>query len=99
MEYKLYIHHYYTYELFWYFCHGLEINPQDVPVWFKDNQYTKQIKIEHDVVIDSVYKGNSIQVIFCSDNHWDELDGFHLLDYSIKLMEDGTVSDLSLIHI
>ena len=93
MQYKLYIHHHYTYELFWYFCHGLEINPQDVPVWFKDNQYTKQIKIEHDVVIDSVYKGNSIQVIFCSDNHWDELDGFHLLDYSIKLMEDGTVSD------
>lgn len=93
MEYKLYIHHYYTYELFWYFCHGLDINPQDVPVWFKVNQYTKQIKIDDDVVIDSVYKGNSIQVIFCSDNHWDKLDGFHLLDYSIKLLEDGDVSD------
>ena len=67
MDYKLYIHHHYTYELFWYFCHGLDINPNDVPVWFKDNQYNKNIKIDHDVVIDSSYKGKTIQVIFCFD--------------------------------
>jgi hypothetical protein len=93
MDYKLYIHHHYTYELFWYFCHGLDINPNDVPVWFKLNQYNKNIKIDHDVIIDSSYKGKTIQIIFCFDNHWDKLDGFHLLDYSISLLENNTVGD------
>jgi len=93
MDYKLYIHHYYTYELFWYFCHGLEILPKDVPIWLKNNQYNKNIKIEDDVIIDGIYKNKNIKIIFCNDNHWNELDGFHLLDYSISLLEENIVGD------
>ena len=53
-KFKVYIHHYYTYELFWYFCHGLEINPNDVPTWFPKNQYNKSIKIEDPITLNGL---------------------------------------------
>ena len=93
-KFKVYIHHYYTYELFWLYCHGLEINPNDVPTWFKSyNRYNKNIKVKEDVTLNGTYKGKEIEVVFCNENHWDNDDGFHLFDYSISLLQDGLVSD------
>lgn len=92
-KFKVYIHHHYTYELFWYFCHGLEINPNDVPTWFPENQYNQSIKIEDPITLNGKYKGNEIEVIFCNNKLWDSEDGFHLLDYSIDLAERGLTSD------
>lgn len=93
-KFKVYIHHYYTYELFWLYCHGLEVNPNDVPTWFRDyNRYNKNIKVKQDVTLNGTYKGKQIEVIFCNENHWDKDDGFHLFDYSVSLLEDGLVSD------
>lgn len=93
-KFKVYIHHYYTYELFWLFFHGLEIEPDNVPTWFRDyNRWNKNIKVKQDVTLNGTYKGKEIEVIFCNENHWDKDDGFHLFDYSIKLLEDGLVSD------
>jgi len=93
-KFKVYIHHYYTYELFWLFCHGLEIEPESVPTWFKEwNQHNKNIKVNDDVILNGKYKGKKIEVIFCNEKHWDKTDGFHLFDYSINLLEDNRVSD------
>lgn len=93
-KFKVYIHHYYTYELFWLYCHGLEIEPESVPTWFrKFNQHNKNIKVKDDVVLNGVYKGKKIEVIFCNEKYWDKSDGFHLFDYSINLLEDNRVSD------
>ena len=93
-KFKVYIHHYYTYELFWLYCHGLEVNPNDVPTWFKSyNRYNKNIKVKEDVTLNGTYKGKEIEVIFCNENHWDKDDGFHLFDYSVSLLQDGLVSD------
>ena len=93
-KFKVYIHHYYTYELFWLYCHGLEIQPESVPTWFKEwNQHNKNIKVNDDVALSGVYKGKKIEVIFCNEKHWDKSDGFHLFDYSINLLEDNRVSD------
>ena len=39
------------------------------------------------------YNNKNIKIIFCNDNHWNELDGFHLLDYSISLLEENIVGD------
>lgn len=93
-RFKIYIHHYYTYELFWLYCHGLKIEPKDVPTWFNEyNRYNKNIKVQTDVVLTGEYKGNEIEVVFCNTKHWDKTDGFHLFDYSINLLEDGLVAD------
>lgn len=92
-KFKIYVHHYYTYELFWLYFHGVEIEPKDVPVFFKKNQYNKRLKIEQDVILKGIYKGNEIKIVFCNNNHWECEDGFHLFDYSIHLLEIGLVSD------
>lgn len=92
-KFKVYIHHYYTYELFWLYCHGMEIEPYDVPTWFIENRYNKVLKIEKDVTLKGKYKGKEIEVVFCNEKHWDKQDGFHLFDYSVNLLEKGIVSD------
>lgn len=92
-KFKIYIHHYYTYELFWYFCHGLEIEPIDVPTWFDKNKHNKFIKIEDAITLRGIYKGNDIEIIFCNHTLWDSSDGFHLFDYSVDLSERGLTSD------
>lgn len=93
-KFKVYIHHYYTYELFWLYCHGLEIEPKNVPTWFnKFNRYNKNYKVKDDVTLNGTYKGNEIEVIFCNENNWDKDDGYHLFDYSINLLEENKVGD------
>jgi len=93
-KFKIYIHHYYTYELFWLYCHGLEIEPETVPTWFMDwNRYNKSSKVKEEVILNGVYKGNDIEIVFCNKNNWDKEDGFHLFDYSVNLLEENAVSD------
>lgn len=93
-KFKIYVHHYYTYELFWLFFHGLEIEPDNVPTWFRNyNRWNKNIKVKESVILNGIYKNNKIEIEFCNEKNWDKTDGFHLFDYSIKLLEDGLVSD------
>ena len=99
-KFKIYIHHYYTYELFWYFCHGVDIDSYDVPVWFrcKDesdnrNRFNKNVVIEENVSINANYKGTDVEFIFCNKKHWEKNDGYHLFDYSSDLLEKGLTSD------
>lgn len=90
---KIYIHHYYTYELFWYFCHGLKIKAEDVPIWTKENQYNKKNKITKEIEITAPYKNTIFKINFCNNLNWDKKDGYHLLDYSIYLLENNKVGD------
>ena len=92
-KFKIYIHHYYTYELFWYFCHGIEIEPEKVPTFFIENRFNKNIKISESIKLNGIYKNNQIEIIFCNDKLWEKSDGYHLLDYSITLLENGLTSD------
>ena len=92
-KFKIYIHHYYTYELFWYFCHGIEIEPEKVPTFFIENRFNKNIKINESIKLNGIYKNNQIEIIFCNDKLWEKSDGYHLLDYSITLLENGLTSD------
>ena len=93
-KFKIYVHHDYTYELFWLFFHGLEIEPDNVPTWFRNyNRWNKNIKVKESVILSGIYKNNKIDIEFCNEKNWHKTDGFHLFDYSIKLLEDGLVSD------
>ena len=93
-KFKIYVHHYYTYELFWLFFHGIEIELNNVPTWFRNyNRWNKNIKVNESVIISGIYKNNKIEIEFCNEKNWNKTDGFHLFDYSIKLLEDGLVSD------
>ena len=92
-KFKIYIHHHYTYELFWYFCHGVEIEPEKVPTFFIENRFNKNIKINESIKLNGIYKNNQIEIIFCNDKLWEKSDGYHLLDYSITLLENGLTSD------
>jgi len=93
-KFKIYVHHYYTYELFWLFFHGIEIDYKSVPTWFNNfNRYNKNIKVEKEVSLSGIYKSKEIQIIFCYDKNWDKSDGYHLFDYSIDLLERNSVAD------
>ena len=37
---KIYVHHYYTYELFWYFFHATHTK-EKIPTWFEENRFNK----------------------------------------------------------
>jgi len=92
-KFKVYIHHYYTYELFWYFCHGVDIDPNNVVLYTQKNRFNKSVKIKEIIKINTTYKGKQIEIIFCYNKLWDRLDGYHLFDYSIDLLENGYTSD------
>lgn len=66
----------------------------NVPTWFRNyNRWNKNIKVKESVILNGIYKNNKIEIEFCNEKNWDKTDGFHLFDYSIKLLEDGLVSD------
>ena len=89
-----YVHHYYTYELFWYFFHGVAVDVKnDVPTWTYENRYNKNIKIKETIKINCSYKNNDITVYFVNENDWDKDDGYHIFDYNINLIENNLVAD------
>ena len=89
---KIYVHHYYTYELFWYFFHAT--NPiNTIPTWFGKNRFNKEESISDNIEIKTEYKGNVINCIFCNDNYWYANDGYHVWDYTIHQYERKKISD------
>jgi hypothetical protein len=89
---KIYVHHHYTYELFWYFFHGS--NPNElIPTWLGENRYNKDILITETVRINANYKGIDIECIFCNDTFWDKKDGQHVWDYTLYHYQNKRISD------
>jgi hypothetical protein len=90
---KFYIHHIYSYELFWYFFHGVDVNPKTIPTWFYKNRHNKHDIIDFNVSIEFVYKGINCTAIFSHDREWGNDDGTHLFDYTIDLMERDIIQN------
>lgn len=87
----IYIHHRYTYELFWYFFHG--VNVDNVPTWTSENRYNKNTKITNDITINFTYRDEEFKAIFCSDRLWDMNDGYHVFEYMIHNLENDKLGD------
>ena len=89
---KIYVHHYYTYELFWYFFHAS--NPTStIPTWFDDNRFDKTKKVNKNVEISFTYDNFEFTAIFCGNNKWGEGDGYHVWDYNLYHYENKSISD------
>ena len=88
-----YIHHIYSYELFWYFFHGADINPKEIPTWFYKNRHNRYKKIDFDVTIKFLYKGIECIAIFSDDRYWNKDDGHHLFDYNLDLIQKEIIGD------
>ena len=90
---KIYVHHKYTYELFWYFFHGVEINPMDVPVVSEQNRY--QVKVWNSNIhnIKAKYKGVDLDIHFLNDRYWEYKDAHHIFDVTINSLQNDLSSD------
>lgn len=89
---KIYVHHYYSYELFWYFFHA--VTPlEEIPTWFESNRYNKNNKVREEVSIKFTYKNIDFTCIFCFDSNWNNTDGYHIWDYTIHHLEIKKISD------
>ena len=88
-----YVHHQYSYELFWYFFHGVDIDVKTIPTWFYENRHNKHKKYDLDVSIDFKYKDVSHTVTFVNDRDWNKIDGYHILDYTISLIQNNIIAD------
>ena len=92
-KFKIYVHHNYSYERFWYFFHGVDVDINDVLTHTNmDNAFNKQIPITDKVNIKCKYKNNNLDITFVGKADW-HLEGHHLLDYSIDLYDRNLVSD------
>ena len=90
---KIYIHHNYSYERFWYFFHGVDVDIKNVPTHTNlDTAFNKNIPITDKVYIPIKYKGEEIEVSFVGDDKWKE-PGHHIFDYSIFLYDVKMASD------
>ena len=92
-KFKIYVHHNYTYELFWYFFHGVDVNIDDVITHTKsENAYNKKIPILQHINISARYNQHELDITFCGDDLWGN-KGHHILDYSIYLLQKDLTSD------
>ena len=93
MSYKIYVHHNYTYELFWYFFHGVDVDMDDIIVHTNiQNAFNKKIPIQEHIKIKCNYQGKELDITFCGDDCWKK-NGEHILDYSIYLLQKNLTSD------
>lgn len=83
---KIYVHHKYKSEIFWYFFHGVKINLDDIPYPVLDIK-EKNININFD------YKGNKFTAIFCDDRFWDKKDGRHIIDSHLYQFQKGLINN------
>ena len=89
----IYVHHNYSYERFWYFFHGTDVDIEDVPTHVDvDSAFNPHQPITSVVTIPIRYQTKSTQIIFVGDNSWTE-PGHHLFDYSIWLYDTKQASD------
>lgn len=92
-KFKIYVHHNYSYERFWYFFHGVEVDLNDVIVFTNmDNAFNKKVPIKDKVNIKCKYKGNDLDITFVGERDY-HLEGHHIIDYSIDLYDNDLVSD------
>jgi hypothetical protein len=92
-NFKIYVHHNYSYERFWYFFHGVDVDLKDVIVFTNiENAFNKKIPIKDKVNIKCKYKGNDLDITFVGDTDYD-LKGHHIIDYSINLYDNDLASD------
>ena len=89
---KIYVHHHYTYELFWYFFHASR-PLKNIPTWFSSNRYNKNNKVNEIVNIEFNYDNHKFEAIFCADTMWDNSDGYHIWDYTIHHYENKNIGD------
>jgi len=90
---KIYVHHKYTYELFWYFFHGVEVDPTKVPVVTEQNRYQVKVWDSNIQSIKAKYKGKDLDIQFVNDRFWDDEEGHHIFDVTINALQDGLSSD------
>lgn len=90
---KIYVHHKYTYELFWYFFHGVGINPSDVSVVTEQNRYQVKIWDSNIQKIKAKYKGIDLDIQFVNDRFWEDEGAHHIFDVTINSLQNGFSSD------
>lgn len=73
---KIYVHHKYDSEIFWYFFHGVKIEPKDIPAPVLDIG-------DENIEVKFNYKGIEFTTIFCDDRLWNKKDGNHVIDSHI----------------
>ena len=92
-KFKIYVHHNYSYERFWYFFHGVDVDINDVVTHTNgDNAFNKKIPITDKVNIKCKYKERILNIKFVGDSDWN-LEGEHIFDYSIFLYDKKMASD------
>jgi len=83
---KFYVHHDYTNDLAWYFFHGTDLTQSEIPAFFFKE---KNKKFE----TDTFYQKTPIKIIFCGEDNWDKLDGYHIFDIHTYLMQNKITTD------
>lgn len=93
MSYKIYVHHKYSYERFWYFFHGVDVNINDIITYTnQETAFNKFSTINDNVNILAKYKEVELDITFVGKSNW-ESHGHHIIDYSIDLYDRNLVSD------
>ena len=90
---KIYVHHKYTYELFWYFFHGVEVDPRKVPVVTEQNRYQVKVWDSNVQKIQAKYKGIDLDIQFVNDRDWNDTTAHHIFDVTINALQQGLSSD------
>ena len=90
---KIYVHHKYTYELFWYFFHGVEVDPTTVPVITEQNRYQVKVWDSNIQKIQAKYKDIDLDIRFVNDRFWEDKDAHHIFDITINSLQEGLTSD------
>ena len=90
---KIYVHHKYTYELFWYFFHGVDVNPSDITVVSEQNRYQKKIWNSNINVVSARYNGIDLDIQFVNDRLWHDCDAYHIFDVTINSLQNELSSD------
>ena len=90
---KIYVHHKYTYELFWYFFHGVDVDSTKVPVVTEQNRYQSKTWDSNIQSIKAKYKGRDLDIQFVNDRFWEAEDVHHIFDITINALQNQITSD------
>ena len=86
-NFKIYVHHNYSHERFWYFFHGVDVDIKNVPTHINlETIFNKNVPILDEVRIPIRYKEKDIEIYFVGDKKW-KSPGHHIFDYSIFLYD------------
>ena len=88
----IYVHHHYTYEIFWYLFHAVELN-EPPPTWFTVNRYNQNKLVKDEVIVPFSYKGVKFEAVFCGNKNWSKKDGYHVFEYNLYHLQKNNISD------